>query len=218
MYTKILPRYSPLGFKGEMTNAAPSESDMVRRAATRINQARVVAAERAATAMQAPVTVQLLTPVNEAGAAVRHTGGDAITLVSSAPRTVVQPAYTPTAPPAPTVSVADFVAPTVGPGSTVRPVSAPASNAPGDQSPAPTVPSAPASGSTSPSATAPGTSASTGASAAEVAAALNPALANILPDVLYSDTDANAGAGLPSTESEKPFPWWLVATIAAAFF
>lgn len=210
MYTKILPRYSPLGFKGEMTNAAPSESDMVRRAATRINQARVVAAERAATAMQAPVTVQLLTPVNEAGAAVRRTGGDAITLVSSAPRTVVQPAYTPTAP---TVSVADFVAPTVGPGSTILPVSAP-----GDQSPAPTVPSAPASGSTSPSATAPGTSASTGASAAEVAAALNPALANILPDVLYSDTDANAGAGLPSTESEKPFPWWLVATIAAAFF
>lgn len=210
MYTKILPRYSPLGFKGESANAAPSESDMVRRAATRINQARVVAAERAATAMQAPVTVQLLTPVNEAGAAVRRTGGDAITLSSSAPRTVVQPAYTPTAP---TVSVADFVAPTVGPGSTILPVSAP-----GDQSPAPTVPSAPASGSTSPSATAPGTSASTGASAAEVAAALNPALANILPDVLYSDTDANAGAGLPSTESEKPFPWWLVATIAAAFF
>lgn len=211
MYTKILPRYSPLGFKGETTNAAPSESDIVRRAATRINQARVVAAERAATAMQAPVTVQLLTPVNEAGAAVRHTGGDAITLVSSAPRTVVQPAYSPVASPAPTVSVADFVAPSVGPGATVQPASAPASNAPGDLSPAPTSPSAPSSTGASGSG-----STSLPSSATDVAAALNPALANILPDVLYSDSGASATSA--PTESDKPFPWWLVATIAAAFF
>jgi len=227
--------YVPLG-AGTDRPGAISESDIVRTAATRINQRRFQQAEARAVATGTPQAVQLVVPVNDAGQAVRHTGGDATTMVAiqsgvGVPATITNPEYIP-----PPASMFGPVPPPAPNPNAPAPV-APQSVAPPDASPT-TTSSAPPPPDSSPSGTpsgtpesggnvgASGTGASgTGTTPSATAPAL-PAeeLAPPVDDILLSPAPpldfASGGSGdeMPTVQTAGASgSWWLVAAAVALY-
>lgn len=243
--TRARKRYAPLGAGSDRPGAAPSESDMVRRAATRINQRRFQEAEARAAATGTPQPVKLLVPVNEAGQAVRHTGGDATTMVPiqsgvGVPVTLTNPEYIP--PPASMFGPVPPPAPDPNrPAPAAPPSAAPPSAAPPDASPTATSAAPPPDSSPAP-ATAPTTSpestpttspesvgnvgaggtgsTSSSPTPAVPAAELSPPVDDILLSPAPPLDFASGGSGdeLPIVQTAGASgPWWLVAAAVALY-
>lgn len=244
--TRARKRYAPLGAGSDRPGAAPSESDMVRRAATRINQRRFQEAEARAAATGTPQPVKLLVPVNEAGQAVRHTGGDATTMVPiqsgvGVPVTLTNPEYIPppasmfgpVPPPAPNPNrPAPAAPPSAAPPSAAPPDASPTATSaappPPDSSPAPAT--APTTSPESTPTTSPESGGNVGASGtgstsssptpAVPAAELSPPVDDILLSPAPPLDFASGGSGdeLPIVQTAGASgPWWLVAAAVALY-
>lgn len=187
-------RYHPLGANDRP--GAVTEDFLLRQAATRMNQRRMVAAQAVAAATGAPVAVPMVIPVNAAGERVGPGGAE--NLAVSAPVMVSAPVNA-VAPPS-------SAAPDGGNGTAIA--------SPGDASP---VSAPPAGGSTSPTSTATGTGATSSPAPDTPISLLSPADVPIISDAV----DPLTGEGETVTEefsfAGQSGPWWLIAAAIALY-